>query len=47
MFSKIATALAIILSVTSGALAATAHRQHHANPVSAYGAAFGARATTT
>jgi hypothetical protein len=47
MFTKITTALVIILGVTSGALAATAHQQHYANPASAYGAAFGARATTT
>jgi hypothetical protein len=45
MFTRITTAMAIILGVTSGALAATAHRQHGANPLSAYGAnwdAFGA-----
>jgi hypothetical protein len=45
MFTKIATALAIVLSVTSGALAATAHQHHRDNGASAYGAAFGARAT--
>ena len=31
MFTKISTALAIVLGITSGALAATAHRQHHAD----------------
>jgi hypothetical protein len=46
MFAKIATALVISLGITSRALAATAHQQHYANPASAYGAAFNARATT-
>jgi hypothetical protein len=45
MFTNITTALAIILSVTSGALAATAHQHHRDNAASAYGATFGARAT--
>jgi hypothetical protein len=32
MFTKITTALVIILGITSGALAATTHRQHNSNP---------------
>jgi hypothetical protein len=47
MFTKTTAALAIILGVTSGALAATPHPHHHGNPRSAYEAAFGAHAATT
>jgi hypothetical protein len=43
MFTRITTALLVVLGITSGALAATAHRQH-ADPFSAYGAASGAPA---
>src|SRR5439155_5097107 len=46
MFPRITTALVIILGITSCALAATAHRQHDADPFSAYGAAPGALAPT-
>jgi hypothetical protein len=46
MLTRISTALVIILGITSGALAATAHRQHDANPLSAYGAASGTFAAT-
>jgi len=47
MFTKITTVLIIILGATSGALAATAHQRHYANPASAYAATIGTRATTT
>ena len=46
MFTRITTALLVVLGITSGALAATAHRQHYADPLSAYGAASGAPAAT-
>jgi hypothetical protein len=46
MFTKLTTALVVILGITSGAAAATAHQHHYGNPASAYGAAFDARATT-
>jgi hypothetical protein len=45
MFTKIATALAIVLSVTSGALATTTHQHHRANGASAYATALGAHGT--
>jgi hypothetical protein len=40
MFAKLTAALAIITAITSGALAGTAHRQHHINAPSACGSAL-------